>query len=388
MSKGHLRQRTKARDSWTITFYLGRDPATGKKRYKSETVRGTKAQAERRRVEIAHQLNTGTYVEPSRETVAEFMQAWLADYAETRVRNRTYEGYQVIVRRHIVPALGTIQLAQLQPRHIQSFESGLLTGGLTARTALHCHRVLSQALRWGVRMGALRTNPADAVDAPRPQRSETKTLDWQGVRDLLTAAQGSKYHPLYLVAVLTGLRRSELLALRWRDVDLSAGTMSVLRGLSQLGDGVTEFTPTKNGRPRVVTLPAEALGTLRYLRETREADGAWDVEGLVFCQPDGSAYRPPTVSRAFGDLAKRAGFGGLRFHDLRHTHASLMLAAGIHLKVVSERLGHSGIGITGDLYSHVLPGLQAEAVTKWEAIFGPLTDGDWQENGRKVGQRA
>ena len=380
MPRGHLRQRSPG--SWTIDLYVGIDPRTGKKRYHTETVRGPKANAQRRLNELVYQLDTGTFTRPSRETVAEFLRGWLRDYAETNVSERTLEGYRGNVDRYIVPALGLVPLARLSPRHVQTFEAELLRRGLSARTVLHAHRTLSQALRWGVRMGVLQRNFADSVQAPRPQRQETKTLDWDGVGRLLEAARGSRYYPLWLVALFTGLRRSELLALRWRDLDLASGTLAVSRRMVQLASRVMDFAPPKNGRPRVVTLPQQAVAVLQRLREVREAEGRWDADGLVFCKPDGIPYGPDTISAAFRALALKTGNDGLRFHDLRHTHASLMLVTGAHLKVVSERLGHTTVGITGDLYSHVLPGLQAEAAIRWDEKFGQLEGLDWQGIGK------
>ena len=202
MPRGHIRQRsTKYKDSWTVYLYLGVDPDSGKKRYKTEVVRGTKREAQKRLTELLGQLDTGTYVEPSRETVESFLGQWLRDYAETHVRQRTLEGYRGNLDRYIIPALGGIALEKLAARHIQSFESDCLRRGLSAQTVLHCHRIIFQALRWGVKMGILGRNVAEAVDPPRPQRRESQTLDWEGVRKFLEVAQGSVYHPVFLMAM-------------------------------------------------------------------------------------------------------------------------------------------------------------------------------------------
>ena len=389
MPRGHIRQRsTKYKDSWTVYLYLGVDPDSGKKRYKTEVVRGTKRDAQKRLTELLRQLDTGDYVEPSRETVDDFLGQWLRDYAETHVRQRTLEGYRGNLDRYIIPALGSIALEKLAARHIQSFESACLRRGLSAQTVLHCHRIIFQALRWGVKMGILGRNVAEAVDPPRPQRRESQTLDWEGVRKFLKVAQGSVYHPVFLMAILTGLRWSELLAIRWQDVDLNAGTLSVARGLVKLKGGETIIGPTKANKPRVVQMPAAAVGCLGKLWETQEADSAIltrprGQDNLIFCRHNGESIHPDRVTEAFRYTAKKAGLDGMRFHDLRHTHASLMLAAGVHLKVVSERLGHSGIGITGDLYSHVLPGLQKEAVMKWDEKFERLVEAGFTKDLQK-----
>ncbi len=386
MPRGHIRQRSsKYKDSWTVYLYLGVDPDSGKKRYKTEVIRGTKRDAQKRLTELLGQLDTGTYVEPSRETVESFLRQWLRDYAETHVRQRTLEGYRGNLDRYIIPALGSIALEKLAARHIQSFESDCLRRGLSAQTVLHCHRIIFQVLRWGVKMGALSRNVAEAVEPPRPQRRESQTLDWEGVRKFLEVVQSSSYYPLFLMALLTGLRRSELLALRWQDVDMEMGTLSVNRSLVKLRTGELIMAPPKSGRPRVIHLPLGAVACLKRVRERREADAlrlgqTLLRESLVFSRLDGSALLPDSISHIFGKLAAKARLKGrIRFHDLRHTHASLMLAEGIHLKVVSERLGHSGIGITGDLYSHVLPGLQREAVMQWGESFENFMGSDLQK---------
>ena len=223
-------------------------------------------------------------------------------------------------------------------------------------------------------MGILARNVAEAVEPPRPTRFQANTLGWDGVRTLLEAAQAGRYCDLLLVALLTGLRRSEILAVEWRDLDLEVGILSVNRSLVQLHTGDLVVGVPKNGKARTVYLPALALDCFRRMLERRMSEGPVESDALVFCHSDGSPWRPDTVTRAFGRLVAKIGLKGIRFHDLRHTHASLLLGEGVHLKVVSERLGHSGIGITGDLYSHVLPGLQQGAAVqlneKFEAICG------------------
>ena len=384
MARGHIRQRSqKNRDSWTIYLYRGEDPVSGKKRYKTQVVHGTKRDAEIRLTDLLRQLDLGEYVEPSKETTTTFFNRWFKDYAETHVRPRSLEGYRGNLDRHIIPALGNISLQKLTALDIQSFESDCQRQGLSAQTVLHCHRVIFQALRWGVRMGILARNVAEAVEPPKPQRFQARTLDWDGVQALLEAAKDSKYYSLLLVALLTGLRRSEILALEWRDLDMETGVLSVNRSLVQLHTGELSVATPKNGRPRTVNLPAVALDCFRRMLDNRKLESPVGPEDLVFSHLDGSALRPDTVTRAFSRLVNKIGLKGIRFHDLRHTHASLLLREGVHLKVVSERLGHSGIGITGDLYSHVLPGVQEGAAVKlnekFEALVGARFTKDLQQ---------
>ena len=372
MARGHIRLRSpKHPDRWTIYIYVGRHPATGRSRYRTEVFRGTRKGAERRLTEILRELDTVGHVGLSGMSTADFLRRWLRDYAEVRVREKSYGIYSNFVERHIIPVLGHIPVDRLSPLDIQSMESGCLRSGLNPRTVGHCHGVLSQALRWGVRMGVVRNNMADAVDAPRAQRYEARVLSWDEVSILLSAAESTGSYPIILIALLTGLRRSELLGLRWRDIDLDNAFISVNHGLVRLPKRLV-LGPTKSGRPRSVSLPVQVVECLAGVLESRRDDGMAGPDDMVFCRSDGSPLRPDGVTRAFIRLASEVGILGVRFHDLRHTHASLLLGEGVHLKVVSERLGHSGIAITADLYSHVSLGLQQEAAVQLGDRFNRL----------------
>lgn len=206
--------------------------------------------------------------------------------------------------------------------------------------------------------------------------SEAHVLGWDDVHDFLEQIQDPLYLTLVLLDIQTGIRRSELLGLQWRDVDISAGTLSIQRSLIKLPSSEVELKRPKSGRGRNVTLPVESVESLQIHRQRcPERSGQRD---FVFCHSDGSHVNPDVVTKWFRRAADRSGFIGVRLHDLRHTHASLMLAKGIHLKIVSERLGHSSIGITGDLYSHVLPLVQEEAVSRFEAEWKKGMAKEWQ----------
>jgi integrase len=375
MARGSIRQRSKVRkDSWTVQVYLGPDPVTGKKRYHSEAVRGSKAQAQRRLTELQRELDIGVFTRPSQMTVREYLEQWCRDYAETHVRRRTFEGYRGILDQYILPKLGAVALAKLTPRHVLEMESALLREGgekdqgLSPQTVLHVHRVLSSALKNAVKLGMVARNVAGAVEPPRVTRQETRTLTWEEVYQLLEQVADPLYWTLILLDIQTGLRRSEILGLQWRDVDLPSGTLSVRRAWIKLPSGGMELTVPKSGRARVVALPGESVELLRS-HGARQREAAVGNGDFVFCRSDGNPLDPDWVTQGFRRMADKAGLENFRFHDLRHTHASLMLAEGVHLKVTSERLGHSSIGITGNLYSHVQPTVQREAVERFGAAW-------------------
>jgi len=327
-------------------------------------------------------VDRGTLVKtPTKLTVGDFLARWLRDYVATNTRPRSYEGYEVICRVHLVPNLGHIPLKALQPAHLQAFYAEQLKngrkdgkeGGLSARSVLHHHRVLSEALTHAVKWGLVGRNVAEAVDPPRPTRKEMATLDAAGVQRLLEAAQGTPYHAALHLAIYSGMRRSELCGLRWQDVDLALGTASVCQVLHVLRGGRRVFMEPKSAKGRrLIALSPAAVLALRAHRERVEADYAkmekpLAPSDLVFAWADGSPMLPDTLTHGYEKIAKRAGiYGVVRLHDLRHTHASLMLRQGVHPKIVQERLGHSTISVTLDTYSHVTPGLQEQAALRFE----------------------
>ena len=352
--RGHLRQRAKG--SWTGWIELQRAP-DGRRRQKTFTFRGTKHQAEAKLSEFLHQLDTGHVVLPAKLTVSQFLTRWLSDYAVTNVRPRTLEGYRGIIDGHLIPNLGGIPLTRLQPSDLQGYYAKALRegrkdgkpGGLSARTVTHHHRVLSEALAHAVKWGLVSRNVALAVDPPRAEATEFKTLDGDGLNNLLGAAEGTTYHPVLHLAAFNGLRRSELLGLRWQDVDLYMATLSVVQVMHKLRDGRIVFHEPKTAKGRrMVALSPIAVLALRAHRQNREAETSLlgiplADESLVFCHLDGSPMLPDTLTHVFKKILRKAGLSGVRLHDLRHTHASMMLRQGVNPKVVSERLGHATV---------------------------------------------
>lgn len=372
--RGSIRQQSNG--TWELRLYLGRD-ANGRKLYKSHTFRGTKRQAQNEVSRLVTALSSGAYVEPARMTVGVYFERWLADYARMNVAAKTYERYAEIVRLHLVPALGHHALAKLQPLHIQAYYAEALQrgrtdgeGGLSAQTVLHHHRVLREALRHAVRWQLLARNPADATEPPRATRREAAVLDDTDVERLLRAADGTPLELPVLLALTTGVRRGELLALRWQDVNWKAATIAVRRSLEQTRAGGLTFKEPKTRRGRrVVTLPPLTVEALRRYRaeqaKARLAVGrAYQDADLIIARADGRPYDPAKFSNAVAALMRRAGVCDVSLHSLRHTCATMLLSANVHPKIVSERLGHATIGITLDTYSHVLPNMQEEAAQK------------------------
>ena len=313
-------------------------------------------------------------------TVAEYLARWYRDYAVPNVRSRSAEGYEGIIRNHLVPRLGRIRLTSLTPAHIQQYYAWALRegrrnrkpGGLSAKTVIQHHRVLSEALKHAVRWGLLPRNVAQAVDPPPAKRHNITPMDKFEALKLLETARDTVYFPFIDLALYTGLRRSELLGLRWWNVDLEFATLSVVQVMHRLKGGQLVFEEPKSAKSRrQVSLSPTAVLVMRGHRERQEADKErlgepMEPDGLVFCHQDSSPMRPNSVSHAFTRIARKTGLEGVRFHDMRHTHATLLLRRGVHPKIVQERLGHATISMTLDIYSHVTPGLQKAAAMEFE----------------------
>jgi integrase len=376
--KGHIRKRSQ--NSWAIILDLGRDEH-GRRKQKWHSVRGTKRDAERELARLVNEINTGDYVEPSRMSVREFLDRWVRDYVERAVSPKTAERYKEIVDSNIKPAIGGYALSKLKPLHIQSFYTEALTtgrkdkkGGLSAQTVLHIHRVLHKALGQGVKWQLLPRNPADAVETPRPERKRMTALDGSETAGLLQALAGTRLHVPVLVAVTTGLRRGEFLALHWNDVDLDVGQMTVHQSLEQTSDGLRFKTPKTDRGRRQVALPSFTVDALRahkveQAKARLKMGQIYQDQDLVFPKEDGLPWAPDAFSTAFAAFVRNSGLAHVRLHDLRHSHATQLLKQGVHPKVVSERLGHSKISITLDTYSHVLPGMQEDAAQKIDSAL-------------------
>jgi len=371
--RGHITKRGK--NSYSIAISLGKDSTTGKYKYQWVSIKGTKKDAERRLSELLHQLDTGTFMKPNKTTVGEYLQRWLKDYAKPNLSPRGFERYESIVRVHLTPSLGNIPLTQLKPEHIQKHYTLKLDYGLSPRSVRYHHVVLHKALQTALKWGLVARNTADGVDVPRVRQTEMQTWDEYEVTRFLEIAKDSHYYALFHMALFTGMRRSELLALQWRDIDFHQ--IYVNRSLHHLSDGSYVFTQPKSARGRrTIALSPSSVLTLTEHKEKQKRIRAMlgmplKDDDLLFSTPDGKPLRPNTVSRAWTTLATRAGLKVIRFHDARHTHASLMLKQGVHPKIVQERLGHASIQITLDTYSHVAPGLQEAAAKTFDKLVSP-----------------
>jgi integrase len=310
-------------------------------------------------------------------TVGEYMTRWLSHSVQDTVSQKTYERYESIVRVHLSPALGRIRLKALTSDHVRGLYREKLDSGLAPRTVLHIHRTLSKALKQATDDGLIPRNAAASVKPPQARREEMQPLSRDQVRMFLDTVKGDRMEALYVLAVTSGLRQGELLALKWEDVDLEGTnpTLEVRRSLSETR-GRRSFVIPKSGRGRHLRLSKRAASALRVhrkrqLEERVRKAGLWEDHGLIFPSEVGTPMSGRNLYRAFKIRVKRAALPQtLRFHDLRHTCATLLLRQGVNPKFVQELLGHADISLTLNTYSHVLPDMGDAAAGGMDAALG------------------
>lgn len=350
------------------------------------------------RQEVAEKLSTalnnrmnGTFVEPNKVTVGKWLKTWLENYMKPHLRPTTWQSYEALMSQHVIPAIGEVKLKNLQTCDLQGLykaklESGRLDrkGGLSARTVRYIHSVVFEALEQAVKEQLVVRNVAEAVTLPREEKKEIQPLTSEQVGEFLASIRDERHYPALLLELSTGLRRGELLALRWEDVDLKAGNLKVRQSLVRIhsekgAEKKTELVfqePKTKHSKRTIPLTAGVLKELkahkaRQAQEKLFLGQGYQDNGLVFCMEDGRPIEPRNFTRRFDGYLERAGIPHVRFHDLRHTFATLMLELDEHPKVVQEILGHSKISMTIDTYSHVMPGIKERAMAKLDSVLKP-----------------
>jgi integrase len=370
--------------SYTVVVDVGTDSKDRKQKKKTFKKKGD---AERWLAETIAAVKKGTYVEPVKMTVGQWLKEWLETYGRQNLSPTSYEWYKTTIEKHLIPELGDITLSDLKPKHIKDYHYKALEGGrkdgkvktlgkkLSSTTVKNHHAVLRKALQTALELEMIIRNPADAAKPPKKAKYEVDFLPEEDVNKIIDLFKGTyMFMPVYL-AVTTGARRGEILALRWADIDFNNSVAYIGRALySTKEHGLIFKEPKNKSSIRAVALSAEVIKVLKkHKTEQKKEKLAFGPEyqnknDLICCLQDGSPIVPATVTKRFQDVVEKAGYK-LTFHGLRHAHASYLLKQGIHPKVVSERLGHSNISTTLDIYSHTSPALQREAVNKLDDIL-------------------
>jgi integrase len=348
--------------------------AEGRKR---KTLYGTtRAEVAKKLAKALSDREGGVAFDAKNLMLGEYLDLWLRDSVKDTVRLTTYQGYERIVRLHIKPTLARVKLEILTPTHLRGLYRERLGSGLSPRMVQLIHTTLHKALEQAVADGLVPRNVAGMVRAPKSPGREIKTLVPEQARALLRSAHTYRLEALFVLAITTGMRQGELLGLKWADVDMETGILQVRRTLSTAtGKGFSFNAPkTAKGR-RSIKLPESALTSLRRHREAQEREiekisGLWQNHDLVFTTHFGTPIsRQDLITRSFKPLLQHAGLPNIRFHDLRHTCATLLLGRGVHAKLVQELLGHATISVTLDTYSHVLPSMTYQTATTMEDVF-------------------
>jgi integrase len=368
VARGSVRKRG---STWTVVVDVGPDPVTGRRRQKSKGGFRTRKAAEAGLRELSAAVDGGRYVERSTTTVGDYLDEWL-EVVQPRLRPTSWSSYRQAVA-HIKGRIGAVPLQSLVPLEVENLYKELLaTRGrqgrpLSPKTVRGVHVVLRKALADAERLGLVVRNAAAAAKPPVPSKHEHTTWTAEQLARFLRSLEGERLSAAFVLLATTGMRRGEALGLRWSDVALEAARLSIVQTITTVRDKMV-ITPPKTARSRrLVSLDPETVAALRDHRRRQNEERlrvgeAWSGDGdFVFTNEIGEPVHPSALSRLFVSSVRRAGLPTIRLHDLRHTYATVALGAGVHPKIVSERLGHATISVTLDLYSHVTPAIDAEA---------------------------
>lgn len=370
---GHIRKRN---NSWQYTIDLGIDPVTGKRKQKCK--QGFKGKKECRKAMMAKilEIENGEYFQAKGDLLKDYLKDWLYT-TKLNVSSGTYEFYKITVEKKLIPNLGNMPIDKLKPMHISKFLVKQAEKGLSHSTVRHCYNVLNIALNAAVKLQIIKNNPCIPVTPPVKEHKKLSTLNLEQINTLLNYTKKSQFRVMYLpifLAVTTGMRRGEILGLKWENVDLEKVIIRVVDNYTKAGKENILTTPKSDKSVRSIALLESTIKELKKHKKTQieyrlKLGTNYEDNNLVCCWEDGRYIRGDYISQTFHKLITRSGLPKVRFHDLRHSHATLLLAEGIHPKIVSERLGHSKVDITLNTYSHVTMDIQKKEIERLNSIL-------------------
>lgn len=374
--RGHISKRG---NKYSFVIDIGRDPVTKKRRQKRVSGFTSKKKAREAMTEMIAEINRGTYVEPTNETFGKYLDDWLIHKGK-RVAYSTYRHYKSYIDNHIEPALGHIKIQDLRPMLLQNFYDSLLESSkLSNRSIHHIHRIINNCLNFGVKMGEIQTNVAAAIEPVKVPKVEQEYWNVDEVNTFIESARGHIHFIAFYLAIFTGMRQGEILGLKWDSVDLENRMIYVQRSIKRSAGG-GELKDLKNSSSyRSITMSEGLIFELKTHKNEQNrikmrVGRDYSDQGFVVATKTGSFVLPTNLSRSFRTIRNKLDIKQIRFHDLRHTHASLLFKENIHPKIVQERLGHSSIETTLDTYSHMLPNMQKTAAKKLDEMFGKNID--------------
>ena len=379
---GHIRRR--GANSWEIKFDLGTDPNSGKRKTAYHSFKGTKAEAKIKLANLVSGASTGDYVDPSKVTVSQFLDRWERDWAAVNVSPKTFERYSELLRKHVRPRIGATRLQRLRPVNLSELYAALLrdgideSTGLAPRTVGHVHRVVYRALGHAAQWGVVQRNVAEQVDPPPVSDTELAILKEADAQAVLRGLKGRSLYLIAATALTTGMRRGELLALRWGDLDLDRARLRVEQSLEVTKAGMRFKAPkTKHGR-RSISLPASVVSELRLHRKAQQERrlalgmGKMPDDALVFGTWDGNVRNPDGLTKEWSLSMDAIGRPEITLHSLRHTHASQLIDSGMDVLSISRRLGHGSPSITLNVYGHLFANKDDRAAEIMERTFASI----------------
>lgn len=378
--KGSVRKNLQT-GKWDIVVDIGKDPGTGKRKQKKKRGFNTKQEAAKALTKILNEINEGTYFQPTNMTVNQFMEIWFNE-RKLSVERTTYQNNLAFFKIYISPQIGSLKMFEVTPLILQQFVSALVRKTNLASSTIHkIFDVLKVSFTRGVKLKIIKENPVVLVDLPKVKKAEMKVWDTNQVNFFLenvtNIKRPSKYITAYLLAILTGMRQGEILGLRWMDIDFHTKQIFISQTLSHDGKELRNSTKTRAAK-RAIHIPNVLINHLKierkkFLEDKLKYGNEFEDNDLVVCTKIGKPVQSTNLLRAFKNDSKKVGLPIIRFHDLRHTHATMLIQQNINPKVIQERLGHSSIGITLDIYSHVLPSMQQEVAEKLDEMLGGIS---------------
>lgn len=369
--KGHIEKRG---NKYSFVIDIGRDPVTKKRKQKRVSGFTSEKKARAAMNEMIVELNRGGYVEPTTETLGDYLDNWL-EHKRKRVVHSTYLHYKGNINNHIKPAIGDIRVHELNARQVQRFYDSLLDNKLSERSVHHIHRILSNALDYGAKLGDINKNVAKAAEPARVRKKEMEYWPIESLSKFINDTRNEKFFIAWYIASFTGMRQGEVLGLKWDCIDFSNKRIYVKRSLKRSEENNYHIADLKNNSSyRSISISdSDVFELKKHLNEQKRikmnAGDSYIDNNLVVATGIGTHVLPSNLGRAFRRAIKRSKVNRIRFHDLRHTHASMLFALGVHPKIVQERLGHSSIQVTLDTYSHMLPNMQEAVAESLESAF-------------------
>lgn len=381
--EGSIKPYKNRKDKWIIR-YDTKDPMTGKRNQHCKIFKGTKKQAKNHLIDINSKINRDEYTDLGNITLKEYLENWMKiNCIPSKLQYKTRSSYISIINKYLIPNLGRLTLDKLKAAHIAAYYIKMTTpkseegAGLASTSVLYHHRILHQALKHAVNQDYINTNPADKVKPPRKLRAELVVLSLDQTNYIIANYTKHRIYTPILIALTTGMRLGEIAALRWQNIDLENRMISVSSALQRQDKQLVLKETKTNKSRRVIPIPQQTVEHLQIVMQqqatNRENFGeAYDQRGFVCAWEDGKPYNPDWIGKQWANLVEKDVNipDGVRFHDLRHTHATILLSQNVNLKVIQERLGHESISTTGDIYSHVTPGIQKEAADILDSILG------------------